>query len=75
MINHPWIQIKALKILSILSTNKDPNFKPLLSQVLDRIINSDHVTTVKNRNNIQGAILFEAIKVIIRYKKIISINI
>lgn len=31
MINHPWIQIKALKILSILSTNKDPNFKPLLS--------------------------------------------
>lgn len=71
---HPWVQIKALKILAILSTNKDPSFKPMLSQVLNKIINSDHQSVVKNKNNIQGAILFEAIKVIIKYKKQIEMN-
>lgn len=42
--------------------------------MLDNIVNSDHLSSVKNKNNIQGAILFEAIKVIIRYKTIIDIN-
>ena len=46
----------------------------MLTQVLNQIINSDHQSQVKNKNNIQGGILFEAIKVIIKYKKQIEIN-
>jgi hypothetical protein len=61
-------------VLSLLTPNKQPGFKPVLTQVLQKIVNSDHVSSVKNRNNIQGAILFEAIKVIIRYKKILSLD-
>ena len=74
LIPHPWLQIKSLKILSILSINKDSNFKPVLSTVLDKILDSHQISQIKNKNNTQGAILFEAINVIIRYKRVISLS-
>ncbi len=74
LIPNPWIQIKALKILSTLSINKDPQFRPILTQVLEKILNSHQVSSIKNKNNTQGAILFEAINVIIRYKRVIMLS-
>lgn len=72
---HPWFQIKALKIISMLTTNKNPKFKPMLTNVLNKIMNQNQISDVKNKNNINASILFEAVNVVIKYKRVLPLDI
>ena len=74
MVPHPWLQIKALKILSQLTVSKDPEFLSLLNVVLTEIISKTVIGGVKNKKITEYSILFEAINVIIKYKRVIDLD-
>ena len=74
LVPHPWLQIKALKILSMLSVRKEPEFLQYLSKILQKILSRTTLSTVKNKNNTEYSILFEAVQVIIRYKAVIDLD-
>lgn len=71
---HPWMQIKGLKILSLLSVRKEPEFVVLLKKIIQKILARTNLTNVKNRDNTEYSILFEAVNVIIRYKTVIELD-
>lgn len=70
----PWVQIKALKILYILSVERNSSTLRTLTDTLKHIIDNTSISGIKNKNNVESAILFEAIQVVIRYKSIIDLN-
>lgn len=74
MVPHPWLQVKALKILGQLTVSKDPEFLSLLNVVLAEIVSKTGISTVKNKKYTEYSILFEAINVIIRYKRVIDLD-
>lgn len=74
MVPHPWLQIKALKILGQLTVSKDPEFLSLLTVTLTEIIGKTVVGGVKNKKITEYSILFEAINVIIKYKRVIDLD-
>ena len=74
MVPHPWLQVKALKILGQLTVSKDPEFVSLLNVVLAEIVNKTAISDVKNKKYTEYSILFESINVIIRYKRVIDLD-
>ena len=71
---HPWLQIKALRILSTLTVRNDPDFLNLLKRIIQKTLDRTIVTNIKNKDNAEYSILFEAVKVIIRYKSYLDLN-
>lgn len=71
---HPWLQIKGLRILSLLTVRNEPEFLNLLKRILQKILDRTVVTNIKNKDNTEYSILFEAVKVIIRYKSYLDLN-
>lgn len=71
---HPWLQIKALKILSMLSVRKEPEFVTLLKRIVQKILARTTLTNIKNKDNTEYSILFEAVNVIIRYKAVVELD-
>jgi AP-2 complex subunit alpha len=70
----PWVQIKALKILSLLNVPKDSRITNKINGILEIVLASAGVTEDENKNNTIYAILFEALGVIIHYRKTISFD-
>ena len=70
----PWIQIKALKILCVLSVERNSSTLRQLTDTLKHIIDNTNISGIKNKNNVESAILFEAIQVVIRYKSVINLD-
>lgn len=68
------MQIKALKILSLLNVPKDSRITNKINGILEIVLASAGVTEDENKNNTIYAILFEALGVIIHYRKTISFD-
>ena len=71
----PWVQIKALKILCVLSVERNSATLRKLTETLKHIIDNTSISGIRNKNNVESAILFEAIQVVIRYKAVIELDI
>lgn len=71
---HPWLQIKGLRILSMLSVRKEPEFLANLKRIIQKILSRTTLTNIKNKDNTEYSILFEAVNVIIRYKSVIDLD-
>lgn len=71
---HPWLQIKGLKILSLLSVRKEPEFVGHLKKIVTKILSRTTLTNIKSKDNTEYSILFEAVNVIIRYKTVIDLD-
>ena len=70
----PWVQIKALKILCVLSVERNSATLRKLTETLKHIIDNTSISGIRNKNNVESAILFEAIRVVIRYKAVIELD-
>ena len=70
----PWVQIKALKILCVLSVERNSATLRKLTETLKHIIDNTSISGIRNKNNVESAILFEAIQVVIRYKSVIALD-
>lgn len=70
----PWVQIKALKILCVLSVERNSSTLRKLTETLKYIIDNTSISGIRNKNNVESAILFEAIQVVIRYKSVIELD-
>ena len=70
----PWVQIKALKILCVLSVERNSSTLRKLTETLKYIIDNTSISGIKNKNNVESAILFEASQGVIRYKAVIELD-
>jgi len=74
-INCPWIQVKALQILRMVSIPKSNNqLMDEITGIINYILASSHVAENPRINNTVYSILFETINLIIYYKSVINFD-
>lgn len=74
-VSHPWLQITCFKLLMIFPQSNLPNVKSDVQLIANQILHQDHSGNQKNQNNTHAAIFFEVVKLIIKYKKSVSLQI
>ena len=74
-INCPWMQVKALQIMRLLSIPKsNSTLVEEITGIMNFILASSHVTENPRINNTVYSILFETINLIIYYKSVINFD-
>lgn len=68
----PWLQVKLLRLLHLLPPPNKESTRTAITGLLSAIISQTEVGSSVNRNNVEHAILFEAIRVAGRYGRYVS---